>query len=170
VSPFFLNLSDFLRSCIISDRNFLYNGCTVYRSPYYALTSGHHVSVDRPNKSWSIQDVNFYTNYVIKRGCSCILLKNLTQLFWQRTCKLQLFDAKYSILVRVSTGVVRMAHLSILRKNISARTNVGVPPCSYIRAGPRHPKMVLPYSKHVTASACTSYTRTRLLTNPSNLA
>ena len=83
---------------------------------------------------------------------------------------MQLFDAKYSILVRVSTGVVRIAHLSIFRKNISARTNVGAPPCSYIRAGPRHPKIVLPYSKHVTASACTSYTRTRLLINPSNLA
>ena len=60
------------------------------------------------------------------------------------------------MLARVSTGTVRNAHLSIFRNNMSARTNVGVPPCSYIRAGPRHPKIVLPYNKHVTASAYTS--------------
>jgi hypothetical protein len=51
VSPFYFNLSDFLRSYIISDLNFLYNGYTVDRSPYYAVTSGHQVNVERPNKS-----------------------------------------------------------------------------------------------------------------------
>jgi hypothetical protein len=51
---------------------------------------------------------------------------------------------------------VRSAHLSILRNSTSARTKIAVPPCSCIRAGPKHPNIVLPYNKHVTASAYTS--------------
>jgi ABC-type phosphonate transport system ATPase subunit len=65
-------------------------------------------------------------------------------------------DAKYRTLARVSIGVVRNAHLNILRSKISARTNVAVPPCSCMRVGPKHPKIVLPYSKHVIARACTN--------------
>jgi hypothetical protein len=166
----FFSLSDYFRSCISIDRNFLYKGCTVERSSYYALTSGHQVSVERPNKSWSIQEVNFCTNYVAKRGWSFKLLKKRTQLFWHKTCKLHVLDAKYRTLARVFTGVVRNAHLIIFRRNISARTKVAVPPCSCIRAGPKHPNIVLPYNKHVTASAYTNYTLTLLLKSPSNLA
>ena len=79
-------------------------------------------------------------------------------------------DAKNRTLARVSIGAVRKAHRNILRRNTSARTNVGVPPCSWIRAGPKHPKIVLPYSKHETASAYINYTLTLLLLNPNNLA
>jgi hypothetical protein len=79
-------------------------------------------------------------------------------------------DAKYRTLARVSIGVVRSAHLNILRNRISARTNVAVPPCSCIRAGPKHPNIVLPYSKHVTANACTNCILTLLLCSPSSLA
>ena len=164
------SLSDYLKSCIIIDRNFLYKGCTVDRSSYYALTSGHQVSVERPNKSWSIHEVNFYTNSVAKRGCSFKLLKKRTQLFWHKTYKLQVLDTKYRTLARVFTGVVRNAHLSIFRRNISARTKLAVPPCNCMRAGPRHPNIVLPYNKQVTASAYTNYTLTRLLHRPNNLA
>ncbi len=69
---------------------------------------------------------------------------------------MHVLDAKYSTLVRVSIVAVRNAHLSIFRNSTSARTKVAVPPCSCIRAGPKHPNIVLPYNKHVTASAYTS--------------
>ena len=65
-------------------------------------------------------------------------------------------------------GVIRNAHRSILRSTDSARANTGVPPCIYIRAGPKHPKMTLPYSNVVTANAYTNYTRTLLLNKPNN--
>ncbi len=78
--------------------------------------------------------------------------------------------AKYSTLVRVSIVAVRNAHLSILRSSISARAKVAVPPYSCMRAGPKHPNIVLPYNKHETASAYTSWILTLLLFNPSNLA
>ena len=116
-----------------------------------------------------MQILIFLTNYVANLGCSYKLLKNRTQLFWQKTYKLALFDAKYSILLRVSVGVMRNAHRSILRKSISARANAGAPPCSYIRTGPKQPKITLPYNKVVTARAYTNYTRTLLLNNPNNL-
>ena len=73
------------------------------------------------------------------------------------------------MLTRVSIGVHFNAHRSILRINISARTNIDAPPLSYKRAGPKHPKITLPYSSVVTASACTNCMRTLLLCNPSNL-
>jgi hypothetical protein len=79
-------------------------------------------------------------------------------------------DAKNRILTRVSTGAVRNAHRSIFRKSTSARTNVAVPPYSCNCAGPKHPNIALPYSKHVTASAWINYTRTLLLYRPSNRA
>ena len=81
-----------------------------------------------------------------------------------------MLDAKYRTLARVSIGVVRSAHLNILRRKISARTNVAVPPCNCMRVGPKHPKIVLPYSKQVIARACTNYILTRLLCNPRSLA
>jgi hypothetical protein len=81
-----------------------------------------------------------------------------------------LFDAKYSILTRVSIGAVLSAHRKILRIKISARTNIYAPPINYMRAGPRQPNMTLPYSNVVTASAYTNCIRTRLLNNPSSLA
>jgi hypothetical protein len=74
------------------------------------------------------------------------------------------------MLTRVSIGVLFNAHLNILRKNTSARTNIGVPPRSYSRAGPKHPKITLPYSSVETTSAYTNYMRTRLLCSPNNLA
>jgi hypothetical protein len=39
-----------------------------------------------------------------------------------------------------------------------------------MRAGPKQPKITLPYSSVVTASAYTNCIRTLLLYNPSNLA
>jgi hypothetical protein len=60
------------------------------------------------------------------------------------------------MLTRVSIGAVRIAQRSILRKNISARLNTGAPPYNYMRAGPRHPKMTLPYNNVVTANAYTN--------------
>jgi hypothetical protein len=64
---------------------------------------------------------------------------------------------------------VRKAQRNILRIKISARAKTGVPPYSDMRAGPRHPKMTLPYNSVDTANACTNCTLTRLLNNPSNL-
>jgi hypothetical protein len=69
----------------------------------------------------------------------------------------------------VSIGVLFNAHPNILRINISARTNIDAPPLSYRRAGPRHPKITLPYSNVVTANAYTNCIRTLLLCNPNNL-
>ena len=83
---------------------------------------------------------------------------------------MQVFDAKYRKLARVSTGVVPIAHLNISLNSTSARTNVAVPPWSCTCAGPKHPNIVLPYSKYVTASAWINYTRTLLLYKPNNLA
>jgi hypothetical protein len=83
---------------------------------------------------------------------------------------LTLFDAKYSILTRVSIGAVLSAHLNILRIKISARTNTYAPPVNCMRAGPKHPNMTLPYSSVVTASAYTNCIRTLLLCKPSSLA
>lgn len=140
------------------------------RFPYYAVTSGHQVNVDLPNNSGSMQVLILFTKSVANLGCSYKLLKNRTQLFLQKTYKLALFDAKYSILTRVSIGVIRSAHRNILRSSTSARANTGVPPCSCIFAGPRQPKITLPYNKVVTAKAYTSYTRTRLLNNPNKRA
>ena len=80
-----------------------------------------------------------------------------------------MLDAKNRILTRVSTGAVRNAYRSIFRKSTSARTNVAVPPCSCNFEGPKHPNIVLPYSKQVTAIAWINYTRTLLLNNPNNL-
>jgi hypothetical protein len=73
------------------------------------------------------------------------------------------------MLTRVSIGVVFNAQRSILCSSTSARLNAGAPPCSYIRAGPKHPNITLPYNKVDTANACTNYTRTLLLNNPNNL-
>jgi hypothetical protein len=36
--------------------------------PYYALTSGHHVNVDRPSRSGSIHEDILFTNSEAKRG------------------------------------------------------------------------------------------------------
>ncbi len=74
------------------------------------------------------------------------------------------------MLTRVSIGVIRSAHLNILRNTDSARVNTGVPPCICIRAGPRQPKITLPYNRVVTASAYTSCTRTLLLNKPNKRA
>jgi hypothetical protein len=79
--PLFFKRADLRRSYIIKFLKLPYSGVTVDRLPYYAVTSGHHVNVDLPSKSWSIQEVIFYTNYDIKRGCSYILLKKRTQFF-----------------------------------------------------------------------------------------
>jgi hypothetical protein len=73
------------------------------------------------------------------------------------------------MLTRVSIGVVFNAQRSILCSSTSARLNAGAPPCSYIRAGPKHPNITLPYNRVDTANACTNYTRTLLLNNPNNL-
>ena len=74
------------------------------------------------------------------------------------------------MLTRVSIGALFNAHLNILRKNISARTKLDAPPDSCKRAGPKHPKITLPYNNVVTARAYTSCTLTLLLCNPNNLA
>ncbi len=66
-------------------------------------------------------------------------------------------------------GVIFNAQRSILRSSTSARLNAGAPPCSDIRAGPKQPKITLPYNKVETANACTNYTLTLLLNNPNNL-
>jgi hypothetical protein len=55
------------------------------------------------------------------------------------------------MLQRVSLVAVRNAHLSILRKNTSARTYICVPPCNYIRVGPKQLKIAPPYIRVETA-------------------
>ena len=82
---------------------------------------------------------------------------------------MQLFDATYKTLTRVSIVAVRKAQRSIFLNSVSARTNDDAPPFIANRAGPRHPNMTLPYNKVVTANAYTSYTLTLLLKSPSNL-
>jgi hypothetical protein len=51
VNPLFFKRTDYRRSYIIMDLNLQYNGDTVDRLPYYAVTSGHQVRVVRPSKS-----------------------------------------------------------------------------------------------------------------------
>ena len=80
------------------------------------------------------------------------------------------FDTRYRTLARVSIGAIFNAHLIILRINVSARINICVPPDSYSRAGPKQPKMTLPYSNVETAIAYTNYILTFLLCSPNNLA
>lgn len=62
------------------------------------------------------------------------------------------------------------AQRSILRINISARTNVYAPPVNCRRAGPKQPKITLPYSSVVTARAYTKDMRTLLLCSPNSRA
>jgi hypothetical protein len=81
VNPLPCKRTDLRRSYINISLNLLYNGLTVVICPYSVYTSGHHVNVDRPSRSGSTPVDNFLTNSVIKRGCSCKLLKNRTQLF-----------------------------------------------------------------------------------------
>jgi hypothetical protein len=69
----------------------------------------------------------------------------------------------------VSIGALFSAQRNILRIHISARTNTDAPPLSCSCAGPKQPKITLPYSSVVTASAYTNYIRTRLLCRPNNL-
>jgi len=83
---------------------------------------------------------------------------------------LQLFVAKNSTLALVLAGADFIAQRNILRNNVSARVNTDVLFCSYKRAGPKHPKITLPYISVVTAIACTSDMRTLLLCKPSSLA
>jgi hypothetical protein len=66
----------------------------------------------------------------------------------------------------VSIGADFNAQRNILRINTSARTNILAPPVSYRRAGPMHPNITLPYSRVVTAIACTNCILTLLLCNP----
>jgi hypothetical protein len=84
--------------------------------------------------------------------------------------KFTLLDAKYSILTRVSIGALLSAQRNNLRRNTSARTYTETPPRNYMRDGPKHPNITLPYSSVVTTSAYTSCMRTRLLCSPNNLA
>jgi hypothetical protein len=74
------------------------------------------------------------------------------------------------MLTRVSTGAVFKAQRSIFLINYSARTKTCAPPVSYKRAGPKHPKMTLPYSNVVTAMAYTNDILTLLLYSPNSLA
>jgi hypothetical protein len=80
-NPLLFKRSDLRKSCKITVLNAPYSGVTVAKFPYYAYTSGHHVNVDLPSKSGSIQDVIFYTKVDAKRGCSSKLLKKRTQFF-----------------------------------------------------------------------------------------
>ncbi len=52
--PLLFRRSDLHRSYIIICLKLPYNGVTVDKFPYCAVTSGHHVNVDLPNKSGSI--------------------------------------------------------------------------------------------------------------------
>ncbi len=154
--PLFFRRSDLRKSYIIIFLKLPYNGVTVDKLPYCAVTSRHHVNVDLPKKSGSIQDVMFYTNKDAKRGCSYRLLKKRIQFFWHINYKLPQLVAKNSTEQRVSSGALRTAQRSILRSNVSARANTCVPPYIYNRAGPRQPKITLPYSNVVMARAYTN--------------
>ena len=58
-------------------------------------------------------------------------------------------------MTRVSAGTCFKAHQSILRINVSSRTNTYAPPVSDKRLCPKNPKIKLPYNKVVTAIAYT---------------
>ena len=62
----------------------------------------------------------------------------------------------------------RTAQRSILRIKISARLNAIEPPFKHTRAGPKHPKITLPYNKLLTAIAYITAILTLLLNNPNN--
>jgi hypothetical protein len=66
----------------------------------------------------------------------------------------------------VSSGAFLSAHRSIFRSSVSARANTSAPPYICILAGPKHPKITLPYSNVETARAYTNYILTRLLKRP----
>jgi hypothetical protein len=154
--PLLFRRSDLRKSYIIIFLKLPYNGVTVDKLPYCAVTSGHHVNVDLPNKSGSIQEVIFYTNKDAKRGCSYRLLKKRIQFFWHNSYKFPQLVAKNSTEQRVSSGALRNAQRNILRSNVSARAKTCVPPCNYKRAGPKQPNITLPYSNVVIARAYTN--------------
>jgi hypothetical protein len=52
--PLFFRRSDLRKSYMIKFLKLPYSGVTVDKFPYWAVTSGHHVNVDLPNKSGSI--------------------------------------------------------------------------------------------------------------------
>jgi hypothetical protein len=79
-------------------------------------------------------------------------------------------DAKNRTEQRVSSGAVRTAQRSILRRNVSARAKIGAPPYSYKRAGPKQPNTTLPYNNVVIARAYTNWTLTLLLNKPNKRA
>jgi hypothetical protein len=93
-------------------------------------------------------------------------LKKRTQFFWHKSYKLLLLDARYRILPRVSSGAFLNAQCIIFLRSVSARANTSAPPYICIRAGPKHPKITLPYSNVETARAYTNYILTRLLKSP----
>ena len=81
VSPLDFNRADYRRSVHITCLNLLYNGYTASNVPFSDTTSGHHVSVDRPNSSGSIHLVIQEIKFVAIRGCSYKLLQKHIQLF-----------------------------------------------------------------------------------------
>ncbi len=50
--------------------------------PVVNSTDYHHVIVEGPRNSGSIDELTLSTNLEIKRGCSSRLLKNLNTDFW----------------------------------------------------------------------------------------
>jgi hypothetical protein len=168
LNPLACRRSEALRSVRITYLNALYKGLVDVNVPYYYSTAGQWSNGVLPNKSGEIPILSLFTNSVIYLGCSRTLLKNLTQLFYASTCRLGQLLNTYKKLLRVSMSAVRTAHRSILRRRISARLNITVPPTSDTFVGLKHEKITLPYSNELTANAFTSYTRTLLFYRPSN--
>ena len=73
--------TDTRRSEISTYLNFLYKGATVYKEPWYYITSGHHTSGEWPNKSGSTYLLILHTKSLAKRGYFTKLSKKRTQFF-----------------------------------------------------------------------------------------
>jgi hypothetical protein len=82
VSPVAEILSEEFKSDIISYLNFWYNGLVFFNLPPWNCTVYHHVMVEGPKKSGSMDELILSTNSVMNRGCSSRLLKNLNTDFY----------------------------------------------------------------------------------------
>ena len=143
-NPFSNKRLDYLSSHRRSYLKALYNGFVEWSVPYDNSTSGQYTRGEVPNKPASIPPVIFSTNWVIKRGCSFIPLKNLTQFFYANIYTVGLFVSTYRKLPRVSIFTLRTAQRSILRRSTSARLKIADPPTNDTCTGPKHEKITLP--------------------------
>lgn len=149
-------------------RNITYSGFVLLNLPNYVSNIFHHVIVDTPSKSGSIDELIFCTNLVQNLGCSYKLLKNLNTAFWAVTYTVVWFATRYIRLHRVSISKWN-AHLSIFLNNTSAFENIKFACDRTVSTLLKHAYITLPYVSTLHTSELTNYILTLTLVIPSSL-